>query len=48
MYIFNISILGEKIPDKVKSNGKKPVKLKIDDLLIYSLIILRFSLNNKF
>ena len=48
MYIFNISILGEKKLNKVKSKGKEPTELKINDLLICSPTILGFSLNNKF
>jgi hypothetical protein len=48
MYTFNISILGEKKLNKVKSNSKEPAELKINNLLIYSPTILGFSLNNKF
>jgi len=33
--------------NKVKSNGKEPTELKHEDLLICSLIVLGFSLNNK-
>jgi hypothetical protein len=48
IYAFNISILGEKKLNKVKSNSKEPAELKIDDLLICSPTILGFSLDNKF
>jgi len=48
IYIFNISILGEKKLNKVKSNSKEPTELKINNLLICSPTILGFSLNNKF
>ena len=48
IYVFNISILGEKKLNKVKSNSKEPTELKINNLLICSLTILGFSLNNKF
>ena len=48
MYVFNISILEEKKLNKVKSNSKEPAELKINDLLICSLTVLGFSLNNKF
>ena len=37
----------EKKLNKVKSNSKESTKLKHKDLLIYSLTVLGFSLNNK-
>ena len=48
MYIFNFSKLGKKKLNKVKSNSKEPIKLKNNNLLIYSLTVLGFSFNNKF
>ena len=48
IYVFDFSKLGEKKLDKVKSNGKEPAKLKNNNLLICSLTILGFNLNNKF
>jgi hypothetical protein len=39
--------LAKKKLNKVKSNNKESNKLKYKDLLIYSLTILKFSLNNK-
>jgi len=52
IYIFDFAKLFnnliKKKLDKVKSNGKKPVELKNNNLLIYNLIILKFSFNNKF
>jgi len=52
MYIFNFAKLFnnliKKKVNKVKSNSKKPTELKNNNLLIYSLIILNFNLNNKF
>ena len=48
MYVFNFSKLGEKKLNKVKSNGKEPAELKNNNLLIYNLTVLGFSLNNKF
>ena len=33
--------------NKVKSNSKEPTELKYKDLLICSLTVLGFSLNNK-
>ena len=41
------SKLAKKKLNKVKSNSKEPTKLKYKDLLIYSLTVLGFSLNNK-
>ena len=52
IYIFDFAKLFdglvEKKFNKVKSNGKEPVELKNDNLLIYNLTVLGFSFNNKF
>jgi len=47
IWIICFGELAKKKLNKVKSNSKEPTELKHKDLLIYSLIILKFSLNNK-